>query len=275
MTIASKHFDPYLGIDIHTYVFPPIPVPIPLPTPHIGMVLDPFDYIPVIGATVHVHGIKRGTAGTGGLCIHIPLGMWVPPFRLPAGPQWMDDEVFMGSKTVLADGDPFSRMAEPVLDCNVLGMIPPIRLKPKKKFPLSMVLPTALNLSLPSNVLVGGPSTVNWMALAFRGAFAGLGALRKTDFYKAKMEAFANWRRRVFKSLPSPASAKTRSAVSSPVAATCCNRRCGPASASPSHRSSSATTRDGSRRWGNPPAPAAAAVRRSGCSGSSHSRFRA
>ena len=43
MTIAAKHFDPQLGIDIHTYLIPPSPIPIPLPTPHIGIVLDPFD----------------------------------------------------------------------------------------------------------------------------------------------------------------------------------------------------------------------------------------
>lgn len=202
MTIASKHFDPCLGIDIHMYVFPPVPAPLPLPTPHIGIVLDPFDYIPFIGSTVHVDGSMRGAAGTGGMCVHIPLGPWVPPVRMPMGPQFMDDEVFMGSRTVSADGEPFSRLGEPVLDCSFLGMVAPIRLKPKKKIPMSLVLPTAVNLSLPTNVIVGGPSTVNLMALAFRAGFAGLGALRKTDFYKAKMDAFQAWRRTKFREMP-------------------------------------------------------------------------
>lgn len=203
MTIASKHFDPYLGIDIHMTVIAPSPVPVPIPTPHIGMVLDPFDYVPLIGATVEVDGVKRGTAGTGGMCVHIPLGVWTPSLRQPMGPQWMDDEVFMGSRTVLADGGPFSRLAEPVLDCSFVGMVPPIRKKAKKDLPLSMVLPTAVNLSIPSSVMIGGPSTVNLMALGFRAGLESLGRLRKTDFYKARMEAFADWRRTRFKDLPS------------------------------------------------------------------------
>ncbi|MDR1077037.1 MAG: hypothetical protein LBL59_12390, partial [Xanthomonadaceae bacterium] len=69
MTIASKHFDPFLGIDIHMTVIPPAPVPVPIPTPQIGLVFDPFDYVPFIGATVEVDGVKRGTAGTGGMCV--------------------------------------------------------------------------------------------------------------------------------------------------------------------------------------------------------------
>ncbi|SFK92825.1 hypothetical protein, partial [Lysobacter sp. cf310] len=85
MTTAAKHFDPQLGIDIHMYVFPPVPLPVPLPTPHIGIVLDPFDYLPFLGGTVHVNGIKRATAGTGGLNLHIPMGAYHPAFlpKLP------------------------------------------------------------------------------------------------------------------------------------------------------------------------------------------------
>lgn len=41
MSTAAKHFDPQLGIDIHMYAMPPFP----LPTLHIGLVLDPFDYL--------------------------------------------------------------------------------------------------------------------------------------------------------------------------------------------------------------------------------------
>ncbi|WP_425528475.1 hypothetical protein, partial [Xanthomonas oryzae] len=61
--------------------------PFPLPTPHIGLVLDPFDYLPFLGATVTVNGVKRATAGTGGLGIHIPLGLWWPHLSLAMGPQ--------------------------------------------------------------------------------------------------------------------------------------------------------------------------------------------
>ncbi len=63
MMPASKHGDPQLGVDIHLCVVPPSPSPVPLPTPHMSIVFDPFDYVPFIGATVTVCGMKRATAG--------------------------------------------------------------------------------------------------------------------------------------------------------------------------------------------------------------------
>lgn len=192
--IAAKHFDPQLGIDIHTYLIPPSPIPIPLPTPHIGIVLDPFDYLPFIGGTVKVNGIHKATAGTGGLCAHIPVGgVWMPTTKMPAGVQF-DDEVFMGSKTVSADGEPFSRLGMPVLDCNLIGMIPPFRRFKPKKPTLSLTLPTTVNLALPTNVVVGGPPTVSWTALGFRAAFAGLGKLAKLKAVTNKLDQFKKWR---------------------------------------------------------------------------------
>lgn len=199
MSIAAKHFDPQLGIDIHMYAVPPCP----LPTPHIGLVLDPFDYIPFIGSTTKVNGVHRGTAGTGGLDIHIPLGVWGPPLAAPMGPQFDGEEIFMGSRTVSADGEPFSRLAMPVLDCNLAGMINPFRVKKPKKPLRAMSLPTGLNVAIPTSVTVGGPPTVSWTALAFRAAFAGLGKLRKSAFFRKKMDAFAKWRRGKWGHLPS------------------------------------------------------------------------
>jgi len=199
VSIAAKHFDPQLGIDIHMYAVPPCP----LPTPHIGLVLDPFDYIPFIGSTIKVNGVHRGTAGTGGLDIHIPLGVWGPPLAAPMGPQFDGEEIFMGSRTVSADGEPFSRLAMPVLDCNLAGMINPFRVKKPKKPLRAMSLPTGLNVAIPSSVTIGGPPTVSWTALAFRAAFAGLGKLRKSAFFRKKMDAFANWRRGKWGHLPS------------------------------------------------------------------------
>jgi RHS repeat-associated protein len=199
VSIAAKHFDPQLGIDIHMYAMPPCP----LPTPHIGLVLDPFDYIPFIGSTIKVNGVHRGTAGTGGLDIHIPLGVWGPPLAAPMGPQFDGEEIFMGSRTVSADGEPFSRLAMPVLDCNLAGMINPFRVKKPKKPLRAMSLPTGLNVAIPTSVKVGGPPTVSWTAMAFRAAFAGLGKLRKTDFFRKKMDAFAAWRRGKWGHLPS------------------------------------------------------------------------
>jgi YD repeat-containing protein len=175
MTVAAKHFDPQLGIDIHAYSVPPGPYP----TPYIGLILDPFDYIPIIGATLEVNGIKQATAGTGGFGVHIPIGVWTPSIKMPGGPQYDNAEVFMGSRTVLADGEPFSTLAMPVLDCNLIGMIPPFRLKKVNNAPLSMTLPTALNLSIPTNVFVGGPPTISIMAMAMKAGFAAFGRFAK------------------------------------------------------------------------------------------------
>ncbi|WP_242628915.1 RHS repeat-associated core domain-containing protein [Xanthomonas oryzae] len=199
MSTAAKHFDPQLGIDIHMYAMPPFP----LPTPHIGLVLDPFDYLPFLGATVTVNGVKRATAGTGGLDIHIPLGMWTPQLSMPMGPQFDGEEIFMGSKTVTADGDPFSRLAAPVLDCNLAGLIPPFRIKKLKKPFRSLWLPTGINVAIPTNVKVGGPLTISLMAMLFHAAFAGLGALRRSKLGARAAEAFKGLRQRVFKNMDS------------------------------------------------------------------------
>src|SRR5262245_27565237 len=123
MMPASKHGDPQLGIDIHMCS---TPVPAPLPTPHISIVFDPFDYLPILGTTVTVGGMKRAIAGTGGIAVHIPPGF---PFA-PMLPQ-KDDELFMGSSTVTVDGEPMSYLAMPVLGCQIAGMFSPPRLKKK------------------------------------------------------------------------------------------------------------------------------------------------
>ena len=65
MMPAAKHGDPQLGVDVHLCVVPPSPSPVPLPTPHMSVVFDPMDYLPFIGATVTVCGMKR--AGSTGL----------------------------------------------------------------------------------------------------------------------------------------------------------------------------------------------------------------
>ena len=64
--LIAKHFDPVLGIDIHILITPAGPIPIP--HPHIALILDPIDYIPVfnLGATVWVGGVPRADAGTAG-----------------------------------------------------------------------------------------------------------------------------------------------------------------------------------------------------------------
>jgi YD repeat-containing protein len=188
MMPAAKHGDPQLGIDIHLCTVPPSPSPVPLPTPHMSIVFDSFDYVPVFGATVSVCGMKRATAGTSAIVVHIPPGFPFAP-KLPD----KEDELFMGSATVVADGDPFSFMSVPVLSCQVAGMPSPFRLK-KKGPPKIMLLPTTFNLAIPTNVFVGGPPTVSLMGMAFKAAFKGLGTL-------AKSKAFKRLRQKLFKNM--------------------------------------------------------------------------
>jgi len=189
--IAAKHFDPVLGVDIHI-VQPPGPVPpIPVPHPFIGMLIDPMDFVPVFGATVMVNGIPRGVAGTAGKAIppHIPIGgVFVKP---PAN----ECELFMGSATVVMDGDPAGFLALPVLSCQDIGIPAPPRASPKKKTKVkSLVLPTSVVLSVPMGapVLVGGPPTISMMAMGMKagGALAGaaLGRLRSAQKASARMQ---------------------------------------------------------------------------------------
>lgn len=172
--LISKHFDPVLGIDIHFLIIPPAG-PVPIPHPHIALVFDPFDYVPFIGATVKIGGLPRSTAGTAGMPIpHIPMG---GPF---VKPPMNENEIFMGSVTVLADGGPLSYTAVPSLSCHDIGLIaPPRKKKPKKSF--GMVLPTSVVLSIPLGrpVMVGGAPTIDTMGLAMLGGFAALGGAFK------------------------------------------------------------------------------------------------
>ena len=91
-----------------------------------------------------------------------------------------ENEIFMGSTTVLADGGPLSFTAVPSLSCHDIGMIaPPRKKKPKKSF--GMVLPTSVVLSIPLGmpVMVGGAPTIDMMGLAIMGGFAALGGAFK------------------------------------------------------------------------------------------------
>ena len=171
---AAKNMDPVVGVDIHI-IQPPGPVPpVPIPHPFIGMLIDPFDFIPVVGATVMVNNVPRAIAGTAGkgLPPHIPIGgMFVKP---PTN----ECELFMGSATVAIDGDAAGYMALMCLSCHDIGMPPPPRINPKKKSKTkSLVLPTSVVLPIPMGlpVLIGGPPTIFTMALAQKLGMAALG----------------------------------------------------------------------------------------------------
>lgn len=176
MNPAAKHMDPVFGVDTHIMLAPPAAQPTPLPTPYVGMVFDPFDYLPIIGSTVSVNGLPRAQAGTAGVALpmHLPTG---GPFGPP--PPSNESEVFMGSTTVNVDGDAQSFSGLPALSCQSIGMPAPFR--PKGQPAKSLVLPTSTVLSIPMAppVLIGGPPTISLSALGGRAAGAMLGKLGK------------------------------------------------------------------------------------------------
>jgi RHS repeat-associated protein len=157
--LAAKHLDPVLGIDVHIVLVPTPagPVPTPVPHPFVGMLFDPQDYVPGSGATVLVNGLPRAHAGTTVLAIpHVPIGgVFLKP---PAN----TGEMYMGSATVIVEGEPMSYALLPVLSCSDIGMAPPAR-KAKKGSPKALFLPTSLVMPLPSGppVLIGGSPTVS------------------------------------------------------------------------------------------------------------------
>lgn len=119
MSNAAKHLGPHLGIDVHVLDSPGLaagvacgvrvrPVRLPVASSNIS-INGVIGFIAALGSTVKVNGVHKATAGTGGPDLHILLGVFSPLPKLLAGPQW-DDELFMGSKTVLADGE-LSRLA--------------------------------------------------------------------------------------------------------------------------------------------------------------------
>jgi len=198
MMPASKHGDPQLGVDVHLYAVPTSPLPVPLPTLHISVVFDPFDLIPVIGATVRVCGMRRTNAGTSGITVHIPSGFPFAP-KLPD----FDDILLMGSSTVTADGEPFTYTGLPALGCQMAGIPSIPRLKPK---PLKIsLLPTTVNLAIPSSVTVGGAPTISLMVLGMLAAFKALGKIAKraakTGAFQKFMGKFKAFRQKLFKNM--------------------------------------------------------------------------
>jgi RHS repeat-associated protein len=157
---AAKHLDPVVGVDTHIILIPTPggPVPTPIPHPYVGMLFDPMDYVPKIGSTINVNGLPRAIAGTAGTALppHVPMG---GPFAKPPS---NESEMFMGSSTVIAEGEPMSYAALPVLSCQDIGIPAPPRAK-KKSVAKSLMLPTTTVLPIPGGppVLVGGSPTIS------------------------------------------------------------------------------------------------------------------
>ena len=184
MLLASKHFTPIVGIDVHIIITPPFGIPVPLPHPYAGIVVDVADYIPIIGAKTFVNSARRGnasTAGRIGTVFHIPMG---GPF-LMAAMIGHDSNNFFGSTRVKVEGSYFSVAPFSVMTCNDVGI--PLSLRPGKKMkPIpSLYAPTSMSIPLPTGppVMVGGPYAPDLMAMlqglvmsyAFGAVLKGLG----------------------------------------------------------------------------------------------------
>ncbi len=140
--------------------------PVPIPHPFIGLIFDPMDYIPFIGATVKVNNLPRGNSGTSGMLgtkVHIPMG---GPFAM-APMIGHDSKNFFGSPRVIAEGSYCSGAGFMVMTCNDIGM--PLSLSAGKKFkPVpSLYLPTSVTIPIPAGppVIVGGPYVPDLMGM--------------------------------------------------------------------------------------------------------------
>src|SRR5215204_4588268 len=179
MLPASRHLLPVVGIDIHMIII--LGAPVPVPHPFIGLVFDPMDWIPKIGASVNVNGIPRANSGTNGMLgtkVHIPMG---GPFAM-APTIGHDSMNVFGSPRVKAEGSYFTGAGFMVMSCNDVGM--PLSLKPGKKFkPIpTLYLPTSVSLPIPGGkpVIVGGPYVPDLMGILMGLVMSfGFGALMK------------------------------------------------------------------------------------------------
>lgn len=174
--LAAKQLDIVMGVDIHLVNIPPA-TGVPIPHPFIGMVMDPMEYLPIVGATVLVNGMPGAPAGVAGKNVppHIPLGA-----GFTKGVVGNECENFMGSSTVLSDGEPLTYLGLPALSCQDIGMPAPPRMKKKSKAK-SLMLPTSVVLPIPAGgpVMVGGAPTISLMALGMKLGMAALGKFAK------------------------------------------------------------------------------------------------
>ena len=157
--LAAKHFDAVLGIDIHIVLLliEGIPVPTPMPHPFVGFVFDPRDYLPSSAAKVFINGLPRAHAGTAVVGIpHFPMGG--PFLKMPAN----KGELYMGSSTVIVEGEPMGYAALPVLSCSDVGMPAPLRARQKNAVK-SAFLPSSILIAIPAFpfVLIGGSPTIS------------------------------------------------------------------------------------------------------------------
>ena len=162
MFLASKHTNIVVGLDIHMVTIPPAPAPVPMPHPFVGVILDPFDFLPILGSTVKINNVHRSNAGTMatlGTYKHIPLGAGFHPGFM----SMIDHEglQFFGSKTVKADGSYLSASPFNLMTCSCIGI--PLG-TPERYLPMSTTIP----LPLGNPVFVGGPQVPDLLGVLMK-----------------------------------------------------------------------------------------------------------
>ncbi len=200
--LASTHFDPVVGVDIHIVLVPappsPAPIPTPIPMPFMGLVFDPFGLIVSAGlgmamgggpGIVLVNGLPATNCGTEATlmltCPHLPA----PGVAFAVGLPGNDAELYFGSYDVSFGGSFAVRLGDFALSCS-----DPVR------------LPTSVVLALPKGcpVLVLRPQVPDLatiaMDLAFRAALAGLRGIvraggRLLRFLRRIQHASPRWAR--------------------------------------------------------------------------------
>ena len=187
MLPSSTHLMPVIGLDLH------------LATsgnpfhPYVGMVIDPFDYIPFLGSNVSINGLKRGVSDTSGVLItfqHIPLvGAFI---MMPIiGHESMN---FFSSQTVFAEGTRLSPKGYMVMTCNDVGIPFSGALskvgKKKFKFTPTLFAPTSFSIPIPTGapVMVGGPYAPDWGGM-LTGLLSSIGFSTLLSFAPAILKA--------------------------------------------------------------------------------------
>ena len=187
MLPVSTHLTPVIGLDLH------------LATsgnpfhPYVGVVIDPFDYIPFLGSNVNINGLKRGVSDTSGVLItfrHIPLvGAFI---MMPIiGHESMN---FFSSQTVFAEGTRLSPKGYMVMTCNDVGIPFSGALskvgKKKFKFTPTLFAPTSFSIPIPTGapVMVGGPYAPDWGGM-LTGLLSSIGFSTLLSFAPAILKA--------------------------------------------------------------------------------------
>jgi len=160
----------------------------------------------------HMHRAKAGTKGKNAPK-HIPIGG--PAFQ--KGMPGNACEMFMGSMTVSADGEPLSFMACPVLSCHCIGM--PVPKRKKGASSSGSYLPTSVVLPIPLGppVLVGGPPIPSLSLLMGKLFDKIMDKIKNSAFVKRMSQAIHNSAGRLMTALGIPGDSFMRGLVHSQI----------------------------------------------------------